>query len=166
MRHKPQVALSKPLILSKDIVVKLFFLAVAALALLFGNLSHAEDFKVKETDWVGQSQLSVIFNQGTESRFMLFKILGKKNDDDTISYKGFLKPYPANLERFFSYWGMSTDRYQARKKALENAGYIEVWHQSFHDAGEQEVHQAVWQKLIGTGIEKKVAPQNSKLITL
>lgn len=101
---------------------------------------------IKESVWLSQSQLAQDMRVAVDNRMMLFQIVGKLNEDGSIVYKGFYKPYPAMLDRFFSYWGMSTEGYKRRKQQMESAGFVEVWHQMFKDLGEQDVHQAVWQK--------------------
>lgn len=126
-----------------------------------GTASTDERFaKIKESEWMAQSELDLYFRKLRDSRFMPFKIVGKKDGNDLIFYKGYFIPFPPNLDRFYAYWAMTDKTYRVRKTTLENLGYQEIWHQSFHDAVEVEIHQAVWMKLHKPNDDKKPQPEN------
>jgi tetratricopeptide (TPR) repeat protein len=102
--------------------------------------------KIIESSWISSSELDRFLQKKIDSRFMPFKVIGKKNDKELISYKGFFKPFPPNTDHFFAYWGMTGEWYRKRQDALKSEGFQEIWHQSFQDAAGTEIHQAVWFK--------------------
>ncbi|MBI1771559.1 MAG: hypothetical protein HYR68_04270 [Burkholderiales bacterium] len=102
--------------------------------------------KVKESAWLPDPALTQLLQKMVESRFMPYKVVGQKNDKDILSYKAYFHPFPKDMERFYSYWGMTAEWYIARKNSMAQEGYQEIWHQSFRDAGNTELHQAVWMK--------------------
>ncbi len=104
-----------------------------------------EEPDIIPTEWMPQSELEVVFKRCNDNRLMLFKIDGKR-DDLLIAYKGYFMPYPSDLEQYYAYWGLTDAWYQARKVPLEHQGFREIWHQSFLDLTQQEIHQAVWLK--------------------
>ena len=102
--------------------------------------------KVRESAWLSDPGLGKAVQRMVDSRFMPFKVVGRKDDKDRLLYKAYFKPFPADLDRFFSYWGMTTAWYVARKDSMQQEGYQEVWHQTFRDAANTELHQVVFQK--------------------
>lgn len=112
------------------------------------QLARGAEPAVKETEWLSQSQMGALFQQAVDNRFMMFKVVGQKRDDDSIVYKGFMRPFPKNLDKFYTYWAMGDAAYRARHQGFLDQGYEEIWHQSFTDAGGQTVHQAVWLRLL------------------
>ncbi|WP_162059792.1 M48 family metallopeptidase [Undibacterium sp. KW1] len=106
----------------------------------------AANEKVKESAWLSDSALTQLLQKMVESRFMPYKVVGQKNDKDLLSYKAYFHPFPRDMERFYSYWGMTTVWYVARKNSMAQEGFQEIWHQSFRDAGNTELHQVVWLK--------------------
>jgi tetratricopeptide (TPR) repeat protein len=127
---------------------KILFTFVFA-AILHWDVSIAAEKpadKIIESGWVSQSDLEILLKKRAESRFMLFKVIGKKGNQDLLFYKASFKPFPQDLDHFYAYWGMTNAWYKNRKNALESEGFQEIWHQSFKDAAETELHQAVWLK--------------------
>lgn len=125
--------------------------------LLLANTAVAEEASTRrfESSWVSQSELDAEFRRASDNRLMMYKVEGKMDSDGLISYKGYFIPYPPDLDYFYSYWGMNNRWYIARKKSLENAGFKEVWHQSFRDLSNEEVHQAVWLRIAPPSEEKR-----------
>ena len=135
--------------------------------LLISNFAHAAEAEsnVDESNWVPLSEMNTLFARGNDNRLMMFKVVGKMADNFSISYKASFRPFPPNLDRFFAYYGMGDQWYRARKTALEDAGFTEIWHQSFRDSTQQEVHQAVWQKLLPTSHKQdRTKPINPRQI--
>ncbi|MGB6064638.1 MAG: hypothetical protein WBG50_07495 [Desulfomonilaceae bacterium] len=109
--------------------------------------AQEKPIKAKESGWIGQSQLGLYCRKLKDSRFMPYRIVGKKDDNDFIFYKGYFMPFPPDLDHYYAYWGMTDKTYRARKTKLANLGFREIWHQSFYDALHAEIHQAVWLRL-------------------
>ena len=70
-----------------------------------------------------------------------------KCTQQTISYRALFAPFPPNLNRYRAFWGNRTEKYLNRKREYISKGYSEVFHQTFLDAGETELHQAVFLKM-------------------
>ncbi|MES2950977.1 MAG: hypothetical protein V4858_20775 [Pseudomonadota bacterium] len=110
---------------------------------------HAAE-KVKESAWISDPAMGKMVQKMVDSRFMPFKVMGQKDAKDILSYKAFFRPFPANMDKFFVYWGMTAEWYKARKDGMQQEGYQEIWHHTFRDAANTELHQAIWQKTLTT----------------
>lgn len=102
--------------------------------------------RIVQTKWISQSKLAEVSKWHKDNRHFPSKVIGKINPNGVISYKGEFTPFPSNLDKYQSFWGMTTRWYLERKIAFENDGYEEVWHQSFYDSVGVEIHQVVWAK--------------------
>ena len=122
------------------------FIAVEVYAQTQSVQQVAAKEKVKESAWLSDPELTRFVQKMVDSRYMPYKVLGQKNSKDMLTYKAHFRPFPADMERFYSYWGMTAAWYNARKTSMAQEGYEEIWHQSYRDAGNTELHQAVWQK--------------------
>ncbi|PXX37903.1 hypothetical protein DFR42_11463 [Undibacterium pigrum] len=133
-----KVSLGMALILS--------FASVEVYAQAASAQQQAAKEKVKESTWLSDPALTKFVQKMVESRYMPYKVLGQKDGKDVLTYKAYFRPFPADMERFYSYWGMTAAWYIARKDSMAQEGYEEIWHQSYRDAANTELHQAVWQK--------------------
>jgi hypothetical protein len=119
--------------------------------------------KASETEWLSQSAYDAAFKQASDNRFLPYKVLGKIDTNGVISYKGYFVPFPPDLNQYYAYIGMNNQWYEARKTFFANAGFKEIWHQSFLDSIHEEVHQAVWLKLIqAPDVGQGAAPKGKK----
>ncbi|MFZ6875839.1 hypothetical protein ACO0LF_27535 [Undibacterium sp. Di27W] len=102
--------------------------------------------KGKESAWLTSSALSNFAKKMVESRYMPYKLVGQKDGKSMLTYKAYFQPLPRDIERFYYYWAMTPEWYATYKNNMAEEGYQETWHQSFSDAANTELHQAVWQK--------------------
>ena len=128
----------------------LALVAVVMLAIARTGTSPADQDseKVIQTKWMSSSELNALFSKLENNRYMLFETVGR-SENGVVSYKAQFRPFPPDLDEFLAYWGMSDQHYRRRQLEAKSGGFEEVWHQSFSDDADSEIHQAVWIKLFG-----------------
>jgi len=94
--------------ISLGMALVLSFASAEVYAQAQSEQQQAAKEKVKESAWLSDPALTKFVQKMVESRYMPYKVLGQKDGKDVLTYKAYFRPFPADMERFYSYWGMTT----------------------------------------------------------
>lgn len=114
----------------------------AVLFLLLSLSSHANNV-VYETDWIDDNDMTSTLRDRNDNRLFPCEVEGKV-EGIKILYRASYCPFLADMNFFYSRWGLSDTWYEKWAAYYKSIGMTEHSHTTFIDLSGNTVNQATW----------------------